>query len=240
MPGGLAQGESPLIPPVNWRQPPARPRLDDGELHLWRFRLDLPLEAISDLHPLLSPDETARAERLRIPSKKLDFIAARGRLRQILACYLDTSPADLTFAYGPAGKPALAFPEAPFAFNLAHAGCWGLLGICARGEIGVDVEWLKRPVDIDQIAGWAFGNGDVTELDDLPPEIKSHRFFYLWTAREARLKARGTGFTGADNSETSALETGHFLIGNDYLGAWSTSVVPLRISFWDDRAGDSE
>ena len=240
MPGGLAQGESPLIPPVNWRTPPARPRLDDGELHLWRFRLDLPLEAISDLHPLLSPDETARAERLRIPSKKLDFIAARGRLRQILAYYLDTSPADLDFAYGPAGKPALAFPEAPFAFNLAHAGCWSLLGIYARGEIGVDVEWLKHPVDIDQIAAWAFGNRDATELEDLPPEIKSHRFFYLWTAREARLKARGTGFTGADNSGACELVTGHFLIEDDYLGAWSTSVAPLRISFWDDRAGDSE
>jgi len=225
---------------VNWRTPPARPRLDDGDLHLWRFRLDLPLEAISDLHPLLSPDETARAERLRIPPKKLDFIAARGRLRQILACYLDTSPAALRFAYGPAGKPAIAFPESPLAFNLAHAGCWGLLGICARGGIGVDVEWLKRPVDIGQIAGWAFGEDIRAELDALPAEIKTRRFFQHWTTREARLKALGTGFSEADTGENIELATGNFLLEDDYLGAWAASSPPSQTSYWHDPSPDSE
>ncbi|MDX9707924.1 MAG: 4'-phosphopantetheinyl transferase superfamily protein [Trichloromonas sp.] len=225
---------------MNWRKPPARPRLDDGDLHLWRFRLDLPPETISDLRPLLSPDETARAERLRIPSKKHEFIAARGRLRQILARYLDSSPAALRFAYGPAGKPALAFPTAPLAFNLAHAGCWGLLGVCAQGEIGVDVEWLQRPVDIGQIAGWAFDCDLVTELAVLPPGKKNRRFFQLWTAREARLKALGTGFTAADHAGISGLATGNFFLEDDYYGAWSASVLPSHISYWHDPSTDSE
>lgn len=223
-----------------WRLPPAVPRLDDGELHLWRFRLDLHPETISDLRPLLSPDETARAERLRIPSKKKEFVSARGRLRQILALYLKTFPSSLKFAYGPAGKPSLALPGPPFSFNLAHAGHWGLLGISAQEQIGVDVEWLKRPVDIGQIAGWSFGEELRAEQDALPPEMRSRRFFQLWTAREARLKARGTGFTSADTTEISELVTGHFPLDDDYLGAWATSPEPARILYWDDRPGDPE
>lgn len=223
-----------------WRSPLAVPRLADGELHLWRFRLDPPPSTITDLRLLLSPDESDRAERLRIPSKKKEFIAARGRLRQILARYLETFPSSLKFAYGPAGKPSLALPSTPFSFNLAHAGHWGLLGISAQEQIGVDVEWLERPVDIRQIAGWSFGEELRAELDALPPEMISRRFFQLWTAREARLKARGTGFTGADTTEISGLATGHFPLEDDYLGAWATSPEPVRILYWDDRPGDSE
>ena len=225
---------------MNWRKPPVRPRLDDGDLHLWRFRLDLSPKSVSDLRPLLSPDETARAERLRIPSKSLEFIAARGRLRQILARYLDTSPAALAFAYGPAGKPSLPCPPVPLSFNLAHAGCWGLLGICAQGEIGVDVEWLQRPVDIGQIAPWIFGENLRKEIEALPPEMKSYRFHQLWTAREARLKARGTGFTASDPDEGLGLQTGHFPLQSDYLGAWAMCAQPLLISYWDDPPEDSD
>ena len=225
---------------MNWRKPPATPRLDDGDLHLWRFRLDLSPESVSDLRPLLSPDETARAERLRIPSKRLEFIVARGRLRQILARYLDTSPAALCFAYGPAGKPYLPSPPVPLSFNLAHAGCWGLLGICAQGEIGVDVEWLQRPVDIGQIAGWAFGEALRAELEALPQELKTLRFHQLWTAREAHLKALGTGFTLPAISASSLLQTGHLLLDVDYLGAWATSAEARVISCWDDSAENTE
>lgn len=223
-----------------WRLPPVAPRLADGELHLWRFRLDPPPSTITDLRPLLSPDESVRAERLRIPSKKMEFIAARGRLRQILARYLETSPAALHFAYGSAGKPSLALPGPPFFFNLAHAGHWGLLGISAQEQIGVDVEWLKRPVDIGQIAGWSFGEELSAELDALPPEMRSRLFFQLWTAREARLKARGTGFTGADTAEISGLATGHFPLEDDYLGAWATDFGSLLISYWDFQPRCSE
>lgn len=218
--------------------PPAAPRLGDGELQLWRFRLDLPPEKISDLRTLLSPNESARADRLRIPSKKQEFIAARGRLRQILARYLDTPPSALNFAYGPAGKPSLANPAAPFSFNLAHAGHWGLLGLSTQRQLGVDVEWLKRPLDIGQIAGWSFGEDLRTELETLPPEIKSRRFFQLWTAREAGLKALGTGLADADNANIHGLETGYFLLEDDYLGAWAATVGTISISYWDFSSQD--
>ena len=225
---------------MTWRLPPAAPRLADGELHLWRFRLDPPPEIIGKLRPLLSPDETARADRLRIPSKKREFIAARGRLRQILARYLDMLPSTLDFNYGPAGKPLLALPAAPFSFNLAHAGHWGLLGLSAQGQIGVDVEWLERPIDIRQIAGWSFREDPQAELATLPPEMKSHRFFQLWTAQEARLKALGTGLTCADTAEISGLVTGHFLLDDHYICAWATAVEPLLTSYWDFQLFYSE
>lgn len=195
---------------------------------------------IAGLRTLLSPDEAARAERLRVPAKVHEFIAARGYLRRILARYLHTPPSSLNFAYGSAGKPFLDSPRLPLFFNLAHAGTWGLLGIAGDQEVGIDVEWLQRPVDIRQIASWAFAGELCSELESLPPEIKRARFHLLWTDREARLKTLGIGFSHPVPAGFDDLASGHFLLEPDYLGAWATAVSPRLISYWDETLRDSK
>jgi 4'-phosphopantetheinyl transferase len=65
-------------------------------------------------------------------------------LRQCLAEYVKHTPASLRFGYMmPHGKPFLAeYPE--IAFNLSHAGDYGLLAVTCGRQVGVDIELIQR------------------------------------------------------------------------------------------------
>jgi len=222
-----------LIVPASWNDPPILLTPEKNRVHLWRFRLGLPATEISPLHNLLSADEQRRAARLRDPEKSRNFIAARGRLRQILARYLHYSPATIRFDYGPAGKPFLADNTTLF-FNLAHSRDWGLLGISDNGELGVDLEFLDKETDFQAIARKFFTVGEQTQLAGLPPAHLRQAFYRLWTANEARLKAYGDGFSKpAENQTKPLLPVRHFRVAPDYLGALATESNGQETVHWN-------
>ena len=100
-------------------------------IHLWTIPLDGPAARQVQDARLLSADEAARAARFRFARDRRRFIAGRGALRRILAHYLAAAPEALCFAYGAAGKPALARPQAgrPIQFNLSHCEHLGLFAL---------------------------------------------------------------------------------------------------------------
>ncbi len=117
-------------------------------------------------------------------------------LRLLLGRYLSIAAHDVAFAYGVHGKPVLAeSPRAPrLRFNMSHSAGLALYAIGADGEVGVDVEQV-RPVDALGLAPQFFSAAEVALLRSLPAEPRLQRFFMLWTALEAVLKATGAGLT---------------------------------------------
>jgi len=184
-----------------WQHPPARPRLDEQAVHLWRF----PLDCNEPLERLLDEQELQRARRLRIADKARAFVVARARLRQILGRYLDCPPQEVCFSYGPAGKPALAaaWPVPP-AFNLAHSGNWGLCALGGLGEVGVDIEQLDRSLDHEKLAAQFFTISERACLHATAEARRRRLFFRIWTRKEALLKGRGGGFSDPDRDLASA------------------------------------
>ena len=89
---------------------------------------------------VLSEDELERADRFRFERDRRRFVAARSVLRRMLARYVDTGPAAISFEYGQYGKPDV--PGAPVSFNVSHSGSYALFAIGPRFELGVDVEVL--------------------------------------------------------------------------------------------------
>ncbi len=217
-----------------WNDPPDLLTPEKNRVHLWRFRLDLPATEIESLHKLLSADEQRRAERLRDPEKSRNFIAAHGRLRQILAEYLHSPPATIRFDYGPAGKPFLADNSMLF-FNLAHSRAWGLLGISDDGELGVDLEFLAKETDFQAIARKFFTAGEQSQLAGLPSAQQRQTFYQLWTAKEARLKAYGEGFSRPTDNPKPPLLVRHFQVAPDYLGAVATALKEWEMVCWDHQ-----
>ena len=72
------------------------------------------------------------------------------------------------------------------------------LVVCAVGahaELGVDVEDIRRTVDLDGVARLSFSSAELAAWRALSGAEKIHRFFELWTAKEAYLKALGAGLT---------------------------------------------
>src|SRR5215831_12123875 len=77
----------------------------DGEVHVWRTRLDATAGAVATLWATLSPDEMGKAERMRFRRDGRRFVVARGILRSLLGAYLEADASDLRFEYGAHGKP---------------------------------------------------------------------------------------------------------------------------------------
>ncbi len=177
-----------------WHNPPSKPELTTGTIHLWRF----PLDSKESLEHLLNEEELKRAQRLLVPDKARAFVVARARLRQILASYLDLDPQTLRFAYGPSGKPELAaLADAP-AFNLAHSGNWGLCAVAKDGEVGVDIETLNPELDYTKLAERFFSKAENEWLQKCPLHRRRRHFFRIWTRKEAWLKGKGGGFSDPD------------------------------------------
>ena len=169
------------------------PVLTGHEIHVWRASLDGAADKIKALESLLSPDERARADRFRFPEHRSRFIGARGTLRRILGMCLDCEPAELRFAYGEHGKPALESPvDRRVEFNLSHSGGIALYAVAIERRVGVDVELIKEGKWL-RIAAQFFTPEEAAFLGKLPEEAMRKEFFLLWSQKEACLKAIGTG-----------------------------------------------
>jgi len=164
-----------------------------GEVHLWWGSLAVDDDELGRLAALLDGPELARADRFRIPEARRRFIAARATLRSILGKVTAVDPRAVRFAYGEHGKPRLA-GGGP-CFNTSDSGDHVVVAL-AGAELGVDLELLRplvRPEGLaqrictdDEHAAWAL----------LPEAGRDAALLCLWTAKEAALKALGTGLGG--------------------------------------------
>lgn len=149
------------------------------------------------VEPCLSEDEQRRAESLRHPRAKQQFITGRSLLRHILAHYLDQMPNDLRFTYGPHGKPALQGGQ--MEFNLSHDEDCILIAITRQRphRIGIDVQHAERirsTEDISRMARHFFSPLEIETFSQLSPTQQQAAFWRGWVRKEAFIKAVGGGF----------------------------------------------
>jgi 4'-phosphopantetheinyl transferase len=162
------------------------------EAHLYTLPLEVEPEYLQNLAQLLSPDELKRANRFIFEKDRKHFIAARGRMRQVLSGYCGENPAELIFDYASNGKPYLP-RHRQLHFNLAHSGELAVLGITGSGRIGVDVELTEAKIDLLALARRFFAPPEVAALIALPESQQKEAFYNCWTRKEAYIKALGTG-----------------------------------------------
>ena len=84
-----------------WVLPTCFPDLGTEQVHVWRASLAIPDSVLQRFGRVLSPAEQARARRYRFARDRRCFVAGRGILRTILGAYVECSPAELVFEYGP-------------------------------------------------------------------------------------------------------------------------------------------
>lgn len=180
-----------------WSHPPSSLSLSSGEVHVWRHRLEQPQELHESYLRTLAEDERTRASRFHFDKHRRHFVAGRGFLRALLARYLDTTPEEVRFAYGPYGKPVLdgAHRESSLRFNASHSGDWAVYAFVQNHEVGVDVEHIKPDFETEGIAERFFSALEVQTLHALAEEEKPAAFFRCWTRKEAYIKAIGSGLS---------------------------------------------
>jgi 4'-phosphopantetheinyl transferase len=171
--------------------------LPADEVHLWRVDLEAMRPDESRWQKVLSSDESTRASRFHFPGDRQRFVASRALLRTILASYLATDPASLSFCYSKKEKPSLepARAGSDVTFNVSHSGGIALFAFTRRREIGVDVERVRRDFDVEAIARRFFSAHEREQLAALPAEERVDAFFRCWTRKEAYIKATGDGLS---------------------------------------------
>ena len=115
----------------------------------------------------------------------------RGCLREILGSYLAISPEKIEFIYSERGKPSINYQ---LQFNLSHSEEMAICGLTLTSRIGVDLEKMRAMKDLNSLTKRFFCARE-HELVEKSAE-KEKLFFQLWTAKEAYLKALGTGISG--------------------------------------------
>ena len=182
-----------------WQSSLRQTALDKHQVHIWRANLDLPEIEVVRLKTFLSIDELHRASKFRFTEHRRRFVVARGILRELLGSYLDTSPKNVQFNYGDRGKPELLESNTPYPlhFNISHSQEYALFGFSTSNLIGVDIEHLREMPDAVKIAQRFFSHREFDLINNLGIKEQSSVFFKFWTAKEAYLKAIGTGLSGS-------------------------------------------
>jgi phosphopantetheinyl transferase len=169
----------------------ARARLElprePAPVHIWLWRTDVEAFAAQ----VLSASERAAAARFRFPRDRARATSSRAGLRWLLGGYLGLPPERLVFAVGGEGKPRLAGVGA-VSFNLSHSGIYAAAVVSRDREVGIDLERIRPDAASRDIAA-RFFTGEERAWLKATPGVEA--FFRLWTAKEAVLKAMGTGLS---------------------------------------------
>ena len=216
--------------PERW---PSEIRLSPHIVDVVSCRLDLAPRECDALEALLSIDERNRAARLGTPAARRAFVAARGRLRQLLGLLSNRPPEGLRLGLGVRGKPRLEGDPLPrLRFNVAHSGGLLVCAVTLDHEVGVDVERVREEVDCDRIARRFFAADEGQAFSALPSSIRRQAFFACWTRKEAVVKATGEGLARPLDSFAVSVDPVHavLLAADLSLGSpsdWSLLPIPL-------------
>ena len=236
-------------------QPEAPLSIPEDEVQLWRIDLEALGADESRWRKTLSSDELDRASRFHFPRDRQRFAASRSLLRILLAGYLATDPAAVSFSYSEKGKPSLgpAHAGTNVKFNISHSGGVTLLAFTCDREIGVDVEQVRGNFDVLALARRFFSPKEQSQLAELPAEKSVDAFFRCWTRKEAYIKATGDGLSlpltqfdvALESEEANALlatrpdasEAGYWLLrevpgGPGYIAALCVRGQDCKINDW--------
>jgi len=183
--------------------------------------VDLYLESLSadevafkDYWRLLSAHERQKAQCFRSEELRRRYAICHGKLRVLLAAYLDIAPEAIEFARCAFGKPYLiGRQKQPLAlqFNLSHSGDRMLLAVGQR-QLGVDLETWHRRHELGLLAQECLSADELNYWRRLPDKLQIPAFYRFWTRKESLLKAVGVGIgNGVSDVATSTEGTPEFL-----------------------------
>lgn len=206
------------------------------EVHVWVVHINLVrIGTVADVSSVMSDAEVQRASRIRSSVARHRFMVSREALRHLLGAYMGAPPAAVAIHVGRHGKPELACQRhtPKLRFNLSHSDALAVVALALCREVGVDVERIVAEQAPRRLVTRALSTSELVRLRRLPVSARPRAFFQAWTAKEAYLKALGTGLSRplgevelrAATSEPSCLaEAGGATSGT---AGWGLRALPL-------------
>jgi 4'-phosphopantetheinyl transferase len=214
-----------------WSAP--KVELDGDDVHVWGLLLNAEPDTVERCWQCLSSTESARAQRFTSAQQRGHFVVAHGALRLVLSLYSDCGPRELAFRNLPSGKPTFNGSEASantIRFNLSHSHERALIAVSKHREVGVDLEKIRTDRDVTALAARFFAPQEQAAIMRAGLSEKNWTFSRIWVAKEAVLKARGSGLTfplDRHRIELSADGSAYHFISEDS----PPSTAPAAIQF---------
>jgi 4'-phosphopantetheinyl transferase len=178
--------------------------LQSGSVDVWSCSLEGGETVVKRCHAWLSEEEQVRAARFVRPGDQTRFTLAHGGLRFILGRYESVEPATLRFRTGATGKPALLDRQgdpARLRFNLSHSHGRMLVAVAQGYDVGVDLEQIRDNLEPLKLAERFYTAQEYDSIARRPACDQALQFYRLWVAKEAFLKAQGTGIPSLPQCE---------------------------------------
>ncbi len=136
---------------------------------------------------LLGKEESLRLADMKHEKRRRSFLLGRAAIRLLLSELTDVEPARVCIVVEENGS--LSAPETPYIISIAHSGDRAV-AVASREPIGIDIE-ISNERDEDLLS-YILHDDEIPRLQSL--QLNNQEKLYLcWTAKEAVLKALGTG-----------------------------------------------
>lgn len=181
--------------PLSWSLPAQQPSLAPGEITVWKFVPSELFKYAAQFEELLSTHEKQRLERFADAAARREFLVCRGVLHWLLAVLSGEELSKTQVREDSLGKPYLE-AEAhnhPLEFNIAHTEGLCLIACARELALGVDVERVKPLPELNAMAQKYLASREKAQWDRAPASQKTELFYRFWSAKEALLKAFGSG-----------------------------------------------
>ncbi|OGG87715.1 hypothetical protein A2592_03250 [Candidatus Kaiserbacteria bacterium RIFOXYD1_FULL_42_15] len=184
---------------------------------------------IRNLPDVLSVDEKQRVSQYRRDKQKFQYLISRTILRLLLASYLEVSPKSILFSYSKRGKPEVLIDgHKKIFFNIAHTRDLTIFAFSEKYDLGVDVEYICKTKNYDQIAKQFFSKNEQRLLFSLQEEKRVDLFFEMWVVKEAYLKGTGSGIVDLNKIEVVYKKSSILLYDNitgKHISDWSFFII---------------
>lgn len=165
-----------------------------NEVTIWWADLTMAQSRLGRPSDLLPPDERRRADWMLDPEARNRWMTGRASLRTILSGYLGLEALAVPIRYGALGKPEVG-NLSPVRFNLSSSRDLVAIAVAWRKPLGIDVQYLRDDVEINELAEWTFSEDAYSAWLRLPESERRISFARTWARKEAYLKGRGVGLT---------------------------------------------
>jgi len=173
---------------------------------VWTVDLDQPRAVVDVLRAWLDDAEVLAAAARRDDMVRDRYVVAHGATRSILSQRLGVAPESVMLSRrcrrcgDPShGKPEVVGPASVagqrVAFSVSHSHALAAVAVVSDARVGIDIEVERPRVRLDALAARVLAPEAHAEWLDVEPAGQLRAFLEQWTAKEAYLKATGTGIT---------------------------------------------
>lgn len=221
---------------VKWIIATKNEAFSKSAINIFRININEYFNQISNVYDShLSYTEIEKAFRFHNENDKKRYIASKYALRNILSEFLLIPPAKICIYKSENKKPTVSGIE----FNVTHSKNYIVIGISPL-KIGIDIEHIDYHFNYKDITFSCFSP---EELKQMSKNNTSSGFYYIWTRKEAVLKASGEGLIDNMNELNSLCSSitrkkityrlQSFMSDKEYAGCIAFEAQEISLNYWD-------